>query len=71
MELSVDAQRKTIFERYSVVDSSSASMTRTPLTRFLSLSYASSVTIDQGFSVRRPVAMAAGSVDDCVLNAAP
>jgi hypothetical protein len=30
-----------------------------------------SVTIDHGFSVNRPVAIAGGSVEDCVLKYAP
>ena len=44
---------------------------RTPVARLRSLSYSTSLTIANGFSVRRPVATAAGSVDDCVLKYAP
>ena len=43
-------------------------MTRTPLARLPVLSSSTSVTIDQGFSVSRPVFIAAGSVDDWVLK---
>jgi hypothetical protein len=45
-----------------------ASTTRTPVARLASLSYSTSVTIENGLSVRRLVAAAAGSVDDWVLK---
>src|SRR3989442_2909272 len=48
-----------------------ASSTRTPVARFLSRSYKTSVTIANGLSVKRPVATAAGNVDDCVLKYPP
>src|SRR5690348_2389789 len=71
VELSVEAQRKTIFATWSVTWLVTASSTRTPVARFLSLSYNTSVAIANGCSVRRPVFTAAGSVDDCVLKYAP
>jgi hypothetical protein len=43
-------------------------MTRTPVARFVFLSYSTSLTIAQGLSVSLPVFIAAGSVDDCVLK---
>ena len=70
-ELSVDAQRKTIRAEYSVTSFVIASITRTPVARFRSLSYSTSLAIAKTLSVSRPVAMAAGSVDDCVLKYAP
>jgi len=54
-----------------VVWSVTASSTRTPVARFLLRSYTTSVTIANGFSVSRPVAMAAGSVEDWVLKYPP
>src|SRR6266705_181056 len=71
VELSVEAHRKITRAVYSVVLSVNPSITRTPVARFLSLSKITSVTIAHGFSVSRPVAIAAGSVDDWVLKYAP
>ena len=68
VEFSAEAQRKTTGAENSVVLSVTASITRTALTRFLSLSYTSSVTMENGINVMRPVAIAAGNVDDCELK---
>ena len=56
---------------YSVVWPATASSTRTPVARFLWRSYTISVTIANGLSVSRPVAMAGGNVEDCVLKYPP
>src|SRR5712691_7047109 len=71
VEFNVDAQRKMMRAVYSAVCMLTASSTRTPVARFLSRSYKTSVTIANGLSVKRPVATAAGNVDDCVLKYPP
>src|SRR5271165_2714069 len=70
-ELRVEAHRKTILERYSVVCPVSASSTSTPFARKASLSKITLLTMEKGRSVRLPVFTAAGSVVDCVLKYAP
>src|SRR6185503_19977482 len=69
--LNVDAFKNTILAKYSYVWLVSASSTSTPLAFLVSLSYEIFVTIDQGRTVKLPVALAAGKVDDCVLKSAP
>src|SRR2546422_7961315 len=71
VEFNVDAQRKMMRAVYTVVCSVTASSTRTPPARLRSRSYKTSVTIANGLSVSRPVAIAAGNVEDCVLKYPP
>src|SRR5207237_8555186 len=66
-----DAHRKMTRAVYSVVWPVIASRTRTPVARCLSRSYTISVTIANGLSVSRPVAIAGGNVEDCVLKYPP
>ena len=68
VELSVDAQRKTTCAEYSVVCSVTASSTRTPR-RALAVAVVEDVGHDRERLERQlPVAIAAGSVEDCVLK---
>ena len=62
MEFSADAQRNTTRAEYSVVLRVIASTTRTPVTLFLPSSNTSECTTASGWSVRLPVAAAAGRV---------
>ena len=71
VELSVEAHRNTTRAVYSVETPLTASMARTPVARLRSRSYTTSVTIANVFNVSRPVAIAGGKVDDCVLKYAP
>src|SRR5688572_8710233 len=71
VELNDDAHRKTTFAVNSVVCFVSESMTSTPVARAVSLSNNTRRTMEKGRSVRFPVFVAAGNVDDCVLKYAP
>src|SRR5256886_8236271 len=71
VEFNADAHRKMTRAVYSVVWPATASSTRTPVARCLSRSYRISVTIANGLSVSRPVAIAGGNVEDCVLKYPP
>src|SRR5690348_11414509 len=71
VEFSADAHRNTILALYSIVFADSASMISTPVAFFVSLSNKTLLTIENGLNVRLFVAIAAGSVDDCVLKYAP
>ena len=64
----LEAQTNTTFAEYTVVAPVAASIARTPVARLRLASYTTSVTIWNVLSVKRPVAAAAGSVDDCVLK---
>jgi hypothetical protein len=66
--LMVEAQTKTTFAEYTVEAPVAASIARTPVARLRLASYTTSVTIWKVLSIKRPVATAAGSVDDCVLK---
>src|SRR2546430_8239763 len=68
VEFNADAHRKMTRAVYSVVWPATASSTRTPVARCLSRSYRISVTIANGLSVSRPVAIAGGNVEDFVLK---
>src|SRR5262245_12239424 len=71
VEFNVDAHRNTTFARYSVVAFVSASITRTPPARLRSRSKITSVAMALVRSVNRPVFIANGSVDACVLKYEP
>src|SRR5688572_33383598 len=71
VELNADAHRKIILAVNCSVLLVSASSISTPLAFFLSLSYISRVTMENGRRVRLPVFTAAGNVDDCVLKYPP
>src|SRR5689334_3686993 len=60
-----------IFDLYSYVLLSCASNISTPVAFFVSLSYKIFVTILHGRTVRFPVFIAAGNVEDCVLKYPP
>ena len=61
---SADALRKTTFAKNSIVSCVSASITRTPFARPVFGSVITLWAIECGRSVMRPVAAAAGSVDE-------
>ncbi|MNQ93527.1 hypothetical protein D3C85_1089980 [compost metagenome] len=67
----VEAHKKTILLLYSYVLLVSVSKTSTPVAFFLSWSYKTCVTKEYGLTVRLPVFIAAGKVEDCVLKYPP
>jgi len=68
---SADAFRKITRAKYSVVACVTASITRTPLARPVPGSVMRLCAIESGRSVNRPVAAAAGIVDELLEKYAP
>ena len=71
MQFNAEAQKKIKRNEYSINAFVTASIARTPVARLVSRSLSTSLTMEIQLSVRRPVAIAAGNVADCVLKYTP